>query len=196
MRIFVALDIEESIRTRVQCSVEDLRGLAPEVRWVSAASLHVTLKFIGEKPADIVEQVKCSLAQVRGGCFEVSFRGYGFFPEAKSPRVFWLGIDAPRRLFELAEGVDQAIGALGIAKESYALHPHLTLARSGGGSPRRRPTDGPNRRFERLQERLAATAPPDFGGMTVREFFLFQSQTSSSGARYTKLGRFSLEDSH
>jgi 2'-5' RNA ligase len=194
MRIFVALDIEESIRARIQRSVEQLQGLAPEVRWVRAASLHVTLKFIGEKPADIVDQVKYSLSQVKGDCFPISFRGYGFFPEAKSARVFWLGIDAPPPLFELAEAVDRAMCALGIAKENHALRPHLTLARTGAGSPRRRKADGPNLRFERLQQRLPAIATPDFGEMTVREFFLFQSQPSSSGPSYTKLARFSLGD--
>jgi 2'-5' RNA ligase len=35
---------------------------------------------------------------------------------------------------------------------------------------------------------------PEFGTMTAREFFLFQSQLSRNGSRYTKLERFALED--
>jgi 2'-5' RNA ligase len=35
---------------------------------------------------------------------------------------------------------------------------------------------------------------PDFGTMTAREFFLYQSQLSRSGARYTKLERFALHE--
>jgi len=32
----------------------------------------------------------------------------------------------------------------------------------------------------------------EFGTMTAREFFLYQSQLSPKGSRYTKIGRFPL----
>ena len=72
--------------------------------------------------------------------------------------------------------------------------PHLTLARGGGrsGSPLRQKGDGPNRSFQRLQEKLAALTSPEFGTMTAREFFLYQSQLSPRGSRYTKLAGFRL----
>jgi len=33
---------------------------------------------------------------------------------------------------------------------------------------------------------------PEFGTMTAREFFLYQSQLSPGGSRYIKLERFAL----
>jgi 2'-5' RNA ligase len=45
-----------------------------------------------------------------------------------------------------------------------------------------------------LQERLAAMPALDFGTMTAREFFLYQSQLSRTGSRYTKLERFALSE--
>ena len=50
MRLFVALDIDDSIRGRIARFLDGVRGFAPDARWVRPESLHVTLKFIGEKP--------------------------------------------------------------------------------------------------------------------------------------------------
>src|SRR5436190_15946449 len=117
MRVFVAIDIDESIRARIATFLEGVAGLAPDARWVRPESLHVTLKFIGEKSEAEVEAIKKALAEVKGGTVEISLRGYGFFPTARSPRVFWIGIEAGPQLGSLAAAVDDATGALGIAKE-------------------------------------------------------------------------------
>jgi 2'-5' RNA ligase len=109
MRIFVALDIEEAIRARIERFIEGVRGFAPDIRWVRPESLHVTLKFIGEKTVDAMEDVKLALSQVKAAPFEVAFRGYGFFPGTQSPRVFWIGIDTGPQLAKLAEGVDETL---------------------------------------------------------------------------------------
>src|SRR5690349_11086986 len=125
MRIFIALDIDEAIRSRIQVFMEGVRGFAPDARWVRPESLHVTLKFIGNKSSEEVEQIKLALAQVRAGAVEVSFRDYGFFPTAKSARVFWIGVEAGAPLATLAKSVDETMAALGVPKEEHAFSPHL-----------------------------------------------------------------------
>jgi RNA 2',3'-cyclic 3'-phosphodiesterase len=194
MRLFIALDIDDDIRQRIQRFVEGVSGFAPEARWVRPESMHVTLKFIGEKPAEAVEEIKHILCEVRSESFEIGFRGFGFFPTAKAARVFWAGIESGAQLASLAASIDQAMSGLGIAKEEHAYSPHLTLARGGGrsGSPRKRSEDHPNRSFQKLQEKLAALPTPEFGTMTAREFYLYQSQLMRGGARYTKIERFAL----
>lgn len=194
MRLFIALDIDESIRDRIARFIDGVREFAPQVRWVRPESLHVTLKFIGEKPADAAAELKRELAKVRREPFEVTFRGFGFFPTARSARVFWIGIEAPQQLAALAGAVDEATVPLGIPKEDNAFSPHLTLARGGrgSGSPGRQRDDRRNSHFMRLQEKLAALPTPEFGEMTAREFWLYQSQLSPGGSRYTKLDRFPL----
>jgi len=194
MRLFVALDIGESIRQRIQRFMEGVREFAPDARWVRPESLHVTLKFIGEKsPAD-VEQIKTALSNMHADSPEITFRDYGFFPTPKAARAFWIGIDSGPQLAALAHAVDGAMHALGIPKEAHPFSPHLTVARGGGGSgtPRRLKADSANRSFQRLQEKLASLPAPEFGTMASREFFLYQSQLSPGGSRYTKLQRFAL----
>jgi RNA 2',3'-cyclic 3'-phosphodiesterase len=194
MRLFVALDIDDAIRQRIRRFIEGVGGFAPDARWVRPESLHVTLKFVGEKPIEIVEEIKRLLSTIRSDSLRVTFRGYGFFPTAKAARVFWVGIESGPQLPSLAKAVDEAAITLGVAKEDHPFAPHLTLARGGGrsGSPRWRKGDTSNKNFQVLQEKLAALPTPDFGTMAAREFFLYQSQLSPGGSRYTKIARFAL----
>jgi 2'-5' RNA ligase len=194
MRIFVALDIDNAIRQRIQRFMEGVSGFAPDARWVRPESLHVTLKFIGEKPQDAVEKIKQALSSVRAEEVAMNFRGYGFFPTAKAARVFWVGIESGPQPPALAHTIDQTLKALGIAQEEHPFTPHLTLARGAGrsGAPHRKKGDAANRNFHRLQEKLAALPAPEFGTMAAHEFFLYQSQLSQGGSRYTKIASFPL----
>ena len=193
MRLFVALDIDEAIRRRMHRFVEGVRGFAPDVRFVGPESFHITLKFIGEKPPEMMERIKSALAAVRAEPIEITFQGYGFFPTPKAARVFWIGTEADSGLSALASAVDDSLTTLGIEKEPHAFSPHLTLARAGRVNPRGRAQSGSSvLRFQHLQEKLAALPPPTFGTMTAREFFLYQSRLSPRGAQYAKLERFSL----
>jgi 2'-5' RNA ligase len=190
MRLFVALDIDGAIRGRIAQFMDGMRGFAPDARWVSAESLHVTLKFIGEWPAERLDELKLALAGVRGQPAEITFSGTGFFPTPKSARVFWIGIEAGPELASLAGALDAATSALGVESEKRAFAPHLTLARTGSGRPQRVSSDRTSPSFRRLQEKLAAMPAPAFGTMSPREFFLYESKLSPKGAVYTKLASF------
>jgi RNA 2',3'-cyclic 3'-phosphodiesterase len=195
MRLFIALDIDEAIRQRITRFVEGVSGFAPDARWMKPESLHVTLKFIGEQNEAAVEPIKNALGAIAIEPAEIRFCGYGFFPTAKSPRVFWIGIEAGPQLAALAAAIDDQTTSIGIPKEDRPFSPHLTLARGSGGSgsPRHLKADAPNRIFQRLQEKLSARPAPEFGTMTPREFFLYQSQLSPKGSKYTKLASFDLK---
>ena len=194
MRTFVALDLDPAIRQRIEDFVEGIRSTAPDVRWISSESLHVTLKFIGEKPEAAVKQIETSLRSIHARPFQLRFSGTGFFPTPRAARVFWIGIHADEALGQLARTINESLAKIGIAKEERTFSPHLTLARTRGGSgaPGLFKGDKPNRQFAKLQESLAAHPAPDFGTMTARDFFLYRSQLSSQGSRYSKIAKFEL----
>jgi RNA 2',3'-cyclic 3'-phosphodiesterase len=194
MRLFVALDIDNNLRGQIARFLDSVRGFAPDARWARPESLHVTLKFIGEKSQEDVETITRALETITAHAFEMNIRGYGFFPGGRAPRVFWIGIEAGAKLTTLAAMVDERLASINISKEEHAFNPHLTLARGAGesGSPRRQKGDGRNRGFLRLQAELAALPAPEFGTMSAREFFLYQSQLSPGGSKYTKLAGFAL----
>jgi len=180
MRIFIALDIPAEIRMRLAEYMERARSYAPDARWARVEGLHVTLKFVGEVSAELVQQMKDALAQVKAGPFTVKFEAVGFFPNPKAARVFWAGVDGGEPLPQLASAIDAALGKLGIAREEKAYHPHLTLARA---------STHPLRELAPLLN----AAPPQFGTMTAHEFFMYQSKPQRGGSKYTKLKRFGLE---
>ena len=195
MRIFVGIDLDSEVRAKIARFLEGVRGFAPEVRWVRPESLHVTLKFIGEQKPERVEEIKEKLRQVEGKQVDIRFAGYGFFPTPKSARVFWVGMESGPELAALAAAIDEKTAAHGIPREERRFSPHLTLARASGasGAPRRQAGDRTSRVFALLQERLGNLPAPEFGTMTPHEFFLYQSQLSPKGSKYTKLASFRLQ---
>lgn len=194
MRLFVALDIADDVRIRIQRFIEGVSGFAPEARWVRPQSLHLTLKFIGEQPEATSENIKQVLSTIKSGPFEIAFRGHGFFPGPKQARVFWIGVESDPPLGALAAAVDDALAPLNIPKEIHTFSPHITLARAGPSRVARgKQVDGVLPcRFDRLREKLSALSSQEFGSMTAREFFLYESQLSDKGPRYSKLASFEI----
>ena len=191
MRLFVALDIPQSIRTAIEQYVDELRRITPDAKWVSVESYHVTLKFIGEWKRD-VREIITALDTIHAPPVDVTFRNSGFFPNARAPRVFWAGIEADANLALLAHKVEVACAALGIEREDRQFSPHLTLARSGSGSPRPKKHEPATPALQRLAERITAMPAPEFGTMHAEEFFLYESKLAPGGARYNKLKAFHL----
>jgi RNA 2',3'-cyclic 3'-phosphodiesterase len=180
MRLFIALDIPTEIGERLAGYMERARALAPEARWARVEGLHVTLKFVGHVDDAIVEQIKAALKSIKAAPFVVKFAGVGFFPNPNAARVFWAGVDGGESLPHVASSIDSALEKLGFPRETKPYHPHLTLARTS------------SRPLRELRQ-LLDDPPPQFGTMTAREFFLYQSQPQKGGSKYTKLERFALE---
>jgi 2'-5' RNA ligase len=194
MRIFIGIDLDPDVRVRISRFLEGVESFAPDARWVRPESLHITLKFIGEQTPEQVAGITERLQKVECGAFEIRVGGYGFFPTAKAPRVFWIGIQGGTQLLELAERIDTATAELGIPREERVFSPHLTLARAGAGrrpgSLKRQKGDPATAIFAVLEKQLGAMSEIDFGTMTAHEFILYQSQLSPGGSKYTKLQRF------
>jgi RNA 2',3'-cyclic 3'-phosphodiesterase len=190
MRLFVALDIDPQIRDRITAFRDQMRRLASGVRWVSPDTFHVTLQFLGETTK--LDEIVHALQAVSSSPVQLSFRGASFFPNPKSPRVFWIGIDADAHLHELVTAASQALEPLGFARDTGPFTPHLTLARSGSGSPK--PVRGEHfaPALQRVRDALANSPAPDFGTMTAHQFYLYESHLSSAGPRYEKRATFAL----
>jgi len=106
-------------------------------------------------------------------------KGFGFFPDARRPTVFWAGVEAPASLGQLAEQVEEAMRKIGFAREPRAFRPHLTLARFRVPQPQ-----------PALQALLTQQGEQELGNFAVSEFFLFESKLSPQGAEYRKVERF------
>ena len=182
MRLFVAIDIPEDVRSAIGALVSKLRPACREARWVRIEGLHVTLKFIGETPAEKAAEIKIALSSLPSRTpIPIHFRGLGFFPHERRPRVLWAGIETGAELAGVATSVEAALHPLGIARDERAFSPHLTLARF----------DTP-RGLAALRAAIEKAGPLEFGATTAKEFHLYQSVLKPGGAEYTRLATFSF----
>lgn len=178
MRLFTAIDLPDNIFRNLEELLNKLRPTA-RINWSPAANLHITTKFIGEWPEGRLDELTTGLAGMAPRApIPVEIRRVGFFPNPRSPRVFWCGIEAPG-LVTLAADTDKVTSALGIASEARAFSPHLTLARI------KERLD-----LEPLRESVAALPALDFGRFEARSFFLYQSKLRPTGSVYTKLREY------
>ena len=180
MRAFIAIDLPEEIHAALAREQELFRRNCRDARWTRPEGIHLTLKFLGEISDAQAGQVTQALAGV--GEFEqfpVEVKGFGFFPDARRPRVFWVGVEAPEALARLASHVEEAMEKLCFAHEQRAFNPHLTLARFKAPRP---------------QPELAALVEKQkdlsLGRFEVSEFFLYESKLSPQGSTYRKMARF------
>jgi RNA 2',3'-cyclic 3'-phosphodiesterase len=185
VRLFVALEIPSTVRERFATLINQLRALeskssAKKPRWVRPENLHVTLKFIGHIDPALLDPIRATLAKVcSDGPVDLRFRGLGFFPNAKRPRVLWAGTAASPNLSSLARDIDSSLAKLGIPAEERAFTPHLTLARCEPSAI--------SAAMAGVVERDSAC---DFGGLRTTQFHLVESKLKASGAEYTTLQSF------
>ncbi|MBI1789397.1 MAG: RNA 2',3'-cyclic phosphodiesterase [Acidobacteria bacterium] len=179
MRLFTAIDLPKDLLASLDALVQRLKHTA-RIGWSPVANLHLTTKFIGEWEEARLEELKKALGQLpKREPIAVRVRGLGFFPNARSPRVFWAGVEAPRELVTLAGQTDLALSGLGITIEGRAYTPHLTLARIKDTLP-----------LDSLHQAIAQLPSQELGGFTADRFYLYQSRPSPSGSVYTRLAEF------
>ena len=180
MRAFIAIDLPLEIHNELARWQATFGGLSADARWTRPQGLHLTLKFLGEIADAQVGEVTQALATLGSiATFPVEIKGFGFFPDARRPRVFWAGVVAPPELAQLARRVEDTLENIGFPREQRAYSPHLTLARF------REPRPEPALR-DAVEKQPAIT----LGRFDVTEFFLYESKLNPRGAEYRKIARF------
>lgn len=180
MRLFVALELPETVRSSLGELTQELKQTQADVRWVRPEGMHLTLKFIGHVPPEKLSAIRAALQTVSSSSHvQAKFRRLGYFPNERRPRVLWVGVEGSANLAEVALAAENCLVPLGIPAEKRAFRPHLTLGRFKS-----------NKHLARLQEKVAELSAAEFGEMDTGSFFLFESKLSPQGAQYTKLAEF------
>lgn len=163
----------------------ELKPLAlGDVRWTNAEQLHLTLKFLGNFPASSVEAVKHTLKGVCVGVrpFALQASGVGFFPNAHSPRVIWVGFeDGQNALADLQKRVATLLDPFVQKPGEEKFLAHATLGRFQKYR---------QYKCEKLLPRATELRDHVFGEWRVEDVGLFRSELSPDGARHTRLADF------
>jgi 2'-5' RNA ligase len=177
MRTFIAAPVTEEVMASARDLQQWLRRGGHQLRYVPPENMHFTLKFLGEISEEEATTLGGALDALGGeyAPFSVSLSRVGAFPDLRSPRVVWIGVDYGREeLTDLARSVDDVCGEAGITGDRKPFRPHLTLARARDRRP------APIRFPDHLLD-------GEFGTMTVDRVILMQSHLGPRGAVYAPL---------
>lgn len=128
MRAFVAVEIQDdNILDAIAKIQSEFKIKATPV---NKKNMHFTLLFLGEITEEVAANVKKALSTVSFKPIEVKFTHVGAFPNPRSPRVIWIGVDeiSSRQLVELASQVEKKLEPLGF-KSDKPFKAHLTIFR-------------------------------------------------------------------
>ena len=154
-----------------------------ELRWAYPETMHITLKFCGEKPSETVSMLLNNLKNVSSiGQFDIYIEDIGGFPDLIRPRVVWASVKGNmERLSAVRNEVEEAALKASIPRENKKYTPHVTIGRRNSDSPL------PEEVLSSMRWAALVTEP-----WTVRDITLMRSELSPMGPKYTPLGLFKI----
>ena len=189
-RLFIAAELPAWIKAEMVSAQAQLQRANLPVSWVAPEAMHLTLRFLGETSAALIPNLERAM---RDGLaphspMKLRLHGVSAFPNDHRPTVVWAGVGGAVAMLEHAQdGIEAALGSLGIAPEPKPFRPHLTLGRL------RRIAD---REQQRLGDAIRALPPPAPLEWAVEHAVLFRSELHSNGPIYTKMVECRLQIAH
>lgn len=182
-RIFFGFELPRAVSrqaTGLRTLVDDPRSA---VRWIKGVNIHLTVRFLGLTPRDAIDDIASATgtALEKNGPISIQVQGTGVFPDARRPRVLWMGITGEVERLTLLEGaIHKAVEPLGFPRDDRAYVPHVTLGRI------RYPQKVPPKVDMFLHSRYD---PVD---CSLEVLHLYESQMGAAGIIYTPLISFPL----
>lgn len=173
IRLFTALEISDEAAERLARLQRGLEG----ARWIERPDFHITLRFMGDVPEDVADDIDEALAEIPMTPFEVELEGLGEFG-GKRPHTLYAGVKPSEPLKILQGRHESAMRRVGLKPETRNFTPHVTIARLG------RVETGAAYNFIRANSPFAA---PSF---TVEQFTLFSAKGSTGGGPYVPEKRY------
>ncbi|EKP93942.1 RNA 2',3'-cyclic phosphodiesterase [Thermaerobacter subterraneus] len=185
-RLFIAVPVTGPVAGALQAWMAAARRQRPGLKWVRPGDLHITLRFLGNRPvASIPSLVAAGARAAREAApLDVAVRGVGGFPAAGRARTLWAGVgEGAAALAALAASLETQLLAVApdLDPVQQPFQAHITLARVRGGW-----ID-----LDRWPH-AAAVRQQDWGRLPVRAMVLFRSQLHPGGPVYTPLHRWPL----
>jgi 2'-5' RNA ligase len=188
IRTFIALDLDDSIRSILDGVIRQMAQELPPIRWVDPQGIHLTLAFLGDLTDEQVAKAKQAAEAAAGQVTPFGFRlsHLGVFDSSQYPRVIWVGVNEPSgALQQLHRLLSGELELRGFALEKRIFSPHLTLARI-------KVPLGPDerQRLLRLLTEIKVSSSPHHASRLC----VMKSELLRSGAKYTLLGDYVLRE--
>ena len=187
MRCFIAIDIDDNLRTGIAELQRDLQDKIHlrkgRLKWVRPELMHLTLKFLGEVEEERLPQLSRAVASAAAGHKGFSFAAPVLGCFGNPVKVIWLGTDEENTLLlQLHRDIEDALDRTGWPREQRTFSPHLTLGRIKDGS-----------RDRSLKDVIKNYGPMQLGTLNVDSVLVYESQLTPTGPIYTVLSKHKLE---
>jgi 2'-5' RNA ligase len=201
IRAFLAVELSQELQAGLAAVQQELKHrIEPELKrdmrisWTQPASIHLTLKFLGDMDEQVIDPLLVVVEQAIGSqiAVNVSLERLGAFPRPQSPRVLWVGPlenwdrgAEAKRIAEIHGAIEQACEGLGFLRETKPFSPHLTLARIRVGE---------RQVGAALAKGGVLDRPLSLGSLAVESVVLIKSELRPTGSVYTKLWEVRLKE--
>jgi 2'-5' RNA ligase len=178
LRCFIAIDLTVPIKNKLGELIDTLKKHTSDIKWVMSENLHLTLKFLGNTPEERIPEISGSLLSIISSYkpFYIKIYGTGVFPNKKTPRVIWAGVQDAEILRNLKRDIEKSMSAFGYEEENKEFTPHLTLGRVRS-----------HKGMISIMNELSKFEGRDFGTIYVNGILLMKSELKPKGPEYTCL---------
>ncbi len=194
IRAFLAVELSQELRAELATIQQELkRNIEPEMKqhmrisWAQPASIHLTIKFLGDMDEQVIDSLLLAVDQAIGNqtAVNVPLERLGVFPRPQSPRVLWVGPSENwergaegQRAAGIHDAIEHACEGLGFLRETKPFSPHLTLARIRVGE---------RHIGVALAKGGVLDRPLSLDSLAVESVALMKSELRPTGSVYTKL---------
>ena len=194
IRAFLAVELSQELQAGLATVQQELKHrIEPELKrdmrisWTQPASIHLTLKFLGDMDEQVIDPLLVVVEQAIGSQIAVNMplERLGAFPRPQSPRVLGVGPlenwdrgAEAKRIAEIHGAIEQACEGLGFLRETKPFSPHLTLARIRVGE---------RQVGAALAKGGVLDRPLSLGSLAVESIVLMKSELKPTSSVYTRL---------
>jgi RNA 2',3'-cyclic 3'-phosphodiesterase len=180
-RLFVALNLPDEIKHEI-VNLRRRVNDNPEYNWQNENKLHLTIKFIGSVPDEMVNKIAVSLNFISEyKAVSCSLKEFNFFTRKKIPKILFISMEMDESVNELVSRINSELVKFSILPESRAFTPHLTLLR-----------------IREIKEKDFIKNFMDFKvpqvKFAIKDASLFKSRLLPGGSVYSEIKKYKLKD--
>ena len=182
VRAFIAIELPEAVKSFLLKISAELKLCGGHVKWVRPEGMHLTLKFLGSVPRDLLPRIQEAALPLfkEQKPTQLHVSSIGAFPDLRRPRVVWAGLEDPAGVLSLlVNRMETVLEPLGFPKEKRPFNPHLTLGRF-------KSNEKSSELIETIRQKMDIVGP----SFVADHAILFESVLKPSGAEYFQLFRF------
>ena len=171
MRLFIAVNFNSEIKSRILLLQDKLRSQALRGNFTRPENLHLTLAFLGETPEEKLDCLCRIICGIKAAPFEIRFNHTGCFTHSRK-ELWWIGADRGCPGVSLLNAIhERLLGLLleaGFSVDTRPFRAHITVGRE-----------------IRNSEATALECPEII--IPVRRISLMQSEHKKGQLNYTEL---------